>query len=177
MRIAASLLSLALSLAALSCGGEAQGSASSGHAPLEAVAHHNRCPSDDRRDEASRDPRTATVLVPSGATSALVCRYWGLHDSGQKGTFAGGRLVTDTTALNRAAARLNALPAPPRTPGSCPVFGDRSALIFFHYRHASDDPVRISVYCHVPVSNGRIVKEALGLGKLGEAHWVDELLL
>jgi hypothetical protein len=50
-------------------------------------------------------------------------------------------------------------------------------LIFFHYRHASDDPVRIRVHCRIPVSNGRIVKQGLGLGKLGEAHWVDELLL
>jgi hypothetical protein len=185
MRTVSSVALLAVALTACGCGGQGHttGSASVKQAPLEAVAYHLRCPISDAHHESSPDPATARVLVPARPTGALICRYWGRHDSGREGSFAGSRSVADTADLKRMVARLDALPpVPPRRIGhripSCPVFGDRSELIFFRYRHASDDPVRIFVDCDVPVSNGRIVMRGLGLGvALGEVHWPDEGLL
>jgi hypothetical protein len=175
MRVASFVMLLSIVVAACGCGGQA---ASGKHAPFEAVDYHQRCPSTDVRHEASPDPTTARVLVPNHPTGALICRYWGFHDLGRKGDFAGARSVADTTALNRAAAVLDKLPpsyeGSPAT--SCPELGGRSDLIFFHYRRASDDPVRILKECRVPVSNSRLVKEAIGIGP-AESHWPDEGLL
>jgi hypothetical protein len=177
MRIVSRMLLLSVALSASACGGHG-GSASRTHAPFEAVAYHLRCPPTDARHEASPDPMTAGVLVPTHPTGALICRYWGFHDSGRKASFAGARSVTDTTALNRAAAVLDKLPplyeGSPAT--SCPELGGRSELIFFHYRRASDDQVRVLKVCRVPVSNGRLAKEAIGIGPT-EAQWPDEGLL
>jgi hypothetical protein len=146
---------------------------------LEAVADHERCPTSDARRESSPDPATAEVLVPAGPTGALICRYWGRHDPGRrKGSLAEKGPVASKASVNRLVALLGKLP--PLYQGSpassCPVLGGRSDLIFFHYRHASDDPVRILKECRVPASNGRLVKEAIGIGP-AEGHWPDEGLL
>ncbi len=79
------------------------------------------------------------------------------------------------TELDHMVRLLDALPSY-STAGTCPVFGGRSDLIIFYYRDGSNDPVRISKVCHVPVSNGRIVKGGLTIGP-AEGHWPDEGLL
>jgi hypothetical protein len=75
-------------------------------------------------------------------------------------------------------ALLNGLPALTRSGpvGTCPELGGRSDLIIFRYRDGRRDLVRILKYCRVPVSNGRTVKEGLGIGP-AEGHWPDEGLL
>jgi hypothetical protein len=177
MRTVASVLLLTVGLGACGCGGQGS-TASAKHAPLEIVAHHDRCPRSDAQHESSPDPATAEVLVPAHPTGALICRYWGSHDQGREFHLAQEGSATSRQAVDRMAQRLNALPPMFRGPHSCPVFGERSVLIFFHYSHASDDPVRIVVFCLIPVSNGRIVNEGLGgLGSVGEIHWPDEGLL
>lgn len=179
VRIAASALSLTLAVGVLGCSGHAttEGAESARHAQFEPVGHHTRCPRTDRLHEASPDPRTTRTLVPSGPTSALICRYWGFDDMGREGTFAGTRFVTDAATVGRAVTRLDALRPLFRGPHTCPAFGDRSELIFFRYRHASDDPVRIVVDCLIPVTNGRLVMGGLAGLRAGDVHWLDESLV
>jgi hypothetical protein len=115
------------------------------------------------------------VLVPAAPTGALVCRYWGSQDVGRRWTLAGGRHLA-APLLGRLAARLDRLDRIPNAPApSCPVFGGRSVLFLFHYRGASDDPVRILRVSCVEVSNGRVERWVQGL-PLGE-HWPDEGLI
>jgi hypothetical protein len=121
--------------------------------------------------------RTARVLIPLPTTGALVCRYWGLDDRGhQAGTLAQSRTVRGGRRVRSLAARLDALPQFPTTAIACPADFDREDVVFFHYVHGSDDPVRIDGSGCMPVSNGRLEKLGLGL-PLGHAHWVDEALL
>jgi len=169
---------LAITLGASSCGRQAQAttSASTTHAPLEAVAHHRHCPASDARAEASPEPTTASVLVPAHPTGALICRYWGLSDSGHReASLAGTLTVHKAVVADHLAIRLDALPPSPSKPvPSCPSFGGRSDVIFFHYHRASDDPVRIKREACVPVSNGRLLRAGLSLPY---RHWPDEGLL
>jgi hypothetical protein len=174
---------LAIMLAVSSgCGGQAQATTPASttrsrttHAPLEAVAHHHRCPSNDARAEASPDLRTANVLVPAHPAGALICRYWGLNDPGHHDASLAGTLsIHNATVIDHLAARLDALPPFPRTLVSCPTFGGRSDVIFFHYRDDSDDPVRIKRDGCVPVSNGRLLRSGLSLPY---GHWPDDGLL
>lgn len=169
---------LAITLGASSCGKQAHAttSALAAHAPLEAVAHHQRCPGSDAHAEASPEPITASVLVPAHPTSALICRYWGLSDPGHReASLAKTLSVHNAVVADHLAERLDALPPFPRKrASSCPSFGGRSDVIFFHYRLASDDPVRIKREACVPVSNGRLLRAGLSLPY---RHWPDEGLL
>jgi hypothetical protein len=56
------------------------------------------------------------------------------------------------------------------------ALGDRSELILLRYQHRREARVRISMEGCIPVTNGRIVRGALG--RLGNApHWPDEGLV
>jgi hypothetical protein len=177
------VLLLLLALGALNaCGGgkaRANSSTSAKHAPFESVAYHRRCPQRDLRPEASPDARTASVLVPRHPTGALLCRFWGLDDRPHRvGTIAGSLSVSRLDALDRLAARLDALPRFPTSPSpSCPAAFGRVELFLFHYRHTSDDPVYVEPSGCIPVSNGRLVKIGIGRLQLGQSHWPDEALL
>lgn len=115
------------------------------------------------------------MLVPAAPTGALVCRYWGSQDVGRRWTLAGGRHLA-APLLGRLAARLDRLDRIPNAPApSCPAFGGRSVLFLFHYRGASDDPVRILRVSCVEVSNGRVERWGQSL-RLG-THWPDEGLI
>jgi hypothetical protein len=150
------------------------------HAPFEAVSRNLRCPNTDAKLRASPDPRTARALVPRQPVDALICRYWGLDDEPRhrQYTFAEAQSVASPPAAQRMALLLNRLrPYPVHRVGSCPQFGGRSVVIYFHYLHASDDPVRISMHCLIPVSNGRVVKIGYGLPQGSnevQPHWPDE---
>jgi hypothetical protein len=151
--------------------GEVIGSTSTAAQP----ATPQRCPATDAKLESSPDLTTGRELVPPHPVGTLVCRYWGNHDVGQRGTLAGERAVEANRALSRLITRLDAL-EPERQPlPSCPVFGGRSILLLFHYRGASDDPVRILRETCPKATNGRLTRLALGLS--GGEHWPDEGLL
>jgi hypothetical protein len=154
------------------CGGKSNGTSSS----REAIVHRS-CPPRDLTFRPSADPRTATVLVPVRPIGVLVCRYWGRHDTGRRGTLAGHRYVSEVSKLAGLAAKLDALKPFPTVAVSCPTFGGRSVLLLFRYRDASDDPVRIDRGGCVGVSNGR-TPELWDDGQLslGE-HWPDEGVL
>jgi hypothetical protein len=161
------------------CGGQAHVSTSarSSNAPLESLAFHGRCPVRDALEKASPDPSTASLLVPPRPTGALICRYWGINDRGQRpAALAGARPVNDSGSLARLVARLDALPPFPGQPApSCPALGGRSEVIYFHYAAAADDPVRIVRQGCAAVSNGRIVRYGLTLP--AGRHWQDEGLI
>jgi len=181
MRTVTSVALLAVTLTASGCGGpgHAIGSASGKHVALEEASDGRLCPRRNVRLEASSDPATTSVLVPAQPAGALICRYWGSHDSGHsKLSFAEAMSVASTTALDHMVALLNALPTYVETHplGTCPVLGGRSDLIIFRYRDGRRDPVRILKECRVPVSNGRVVKVGLRIGP-AEGHWPDEGLL
>jgi hypothetical protein len=178
-RVAAIEVLLTILLGAASgCGGQAHATSSMAttRVPLETVAHHRRCPASDARLEASPEPATATVLVPAHPTGALICRYWGMSDPGHReASLAGTLTIPDAVVAEHLALRLDALPPFPTDPApSCPAFGGRSVVIFFHYHRASDDPVRIKREGCVPVSNGRLLR--IGLSLPGR-HWPDEGLV
>jgi hypothetical protein len=157
------------------CGGQSHVKTSAGlnRAPLESVAVHYRCPPRDALSKASPDPRTASVLVPPGPSGALICRYWGVEDPGRRPAALAGEVpVASAAVLDRLAGKLDALPAFPSPSPSCPASGGRSEVIFFHYRGAADDPVRIAVRGCAEVSNGRLVRDGLSLPR--SPHWTDE---
>jgi hypothetical protein len=154
------------------------GSTSGKHAALKA-SDSRLCPIRNTGVRASSDPATARVLVPTQPTGALICRYWGSHDSGHDQlSFAEVMSVASTTTLDRMVALLNVLPPLDRRApvASCPQLGGRSDLIIFGYRDGGRHLVRILKECHEPVSNGRIVRYGLGIGP-AEGHWPDEGLL
>jgi hypothetical protein len=162
-------------MTASGCGAQtrAMSSASTGgsrSATQVRVVH--RCPSRPAPVEASPEPTTASVLVPAHPSGALICRCWGINESARhEATLAGAFSIGQETALDRLAARLDALPPFPRHSMSCPTFGGRSDLIFFHYRDGSDDPVRITRAGCVPVTNGRLLRTGLSLPY---GHWPDD---
>jgi hypothetical protein len=84
--------------------------------------------------------------------------------------------VQSATLLGRIARKLDALPAVAGagTP-SCASSGGRSEVIFFHYRGAADDQVRIEGQSCTTVSNGRLLRRGLPLPK--GSHWGDEGLI
>jgi hypothetical protein len=181
MRTVTSVALLAMTLAASGCGGpgHAVGSASGKHEALEEASDGRLCLRRNAPLKASSDPATARELVPAQPVGALICRYWGSNDSGHSQlSLAKAMSVASTTALDHMVALLDALPSYVRNPpfGTCPVLGGRSDLIIFRYRDGRRDPVRILKECRVPVSNGRVVKEGLGIGP-AEGHWPDEGLL
>jgi hypothetical protein len=161
------------------CGGGAPVSTSATlkHATFESLSFHVRCPPRDSLEKASPDPRTASVLVPPRPASALICRYWGIDDRGHRpAALAGARPVNEGPPLGRLVGRLDALPPFPTRPvPSCPALGGRSEVIYFHYRGAADDPVRIQRQGCVAVSNGRVVRYGLSLP--AGRHWQDEALI
>jgi hypothetical protein len=152
------------------------GTPSSTDSSRKAVLHRS-CPLRDLTFRPSTDSRTATVLVPAQPNGVLICRYWGRHDTGRRGTLAGHRYVAGGSNLAGLVAKLDSLKLFPTAPApSCQAFGGRSVLLLLQYPDASDDPVRIGREGCVRVSNGRLPVlwgEALSLGE----HWSDEGLL
>lgn len=127
-------------------------------------------------------------MVPGRPTSAIVCRYWGRAlgslsvPQGERGhaegTLAEARRITRKDVTAYLAAELDALPRIGPHPNCDEELGARSELFVFHYRGAGEARVMITRVACIPVTNGRIVRGALGsLHASGEEHWVDEGLL
>ncbi len=117
------------------------------------------------------------MLVPGHPTAVLICRYTALEDLGLRGTSAGALSVVRPDVTDRLAGAFDALP--PLVRGrSCPVFGGRSELFVFRYTGGRTARVLLRMEGCVPVTNGRVVRDGLGLHlAAGEAHWPDEGLL
>jgi hypothetical protein len=132
------------------------------------------CP---RRDLGVLDKSATLVLVPGHPTGLLACRYASFDDLGIPGAFGGAVSATRGQAIAHLASEFDAL-GPLKRGLSCPVFGGRSELFMFSYKDARTVRVRLIMHGCIPVTNGRVVREGLGLHFAGgEVHWPDESLL
>ncbi len=118
-----------------------------------------------------------SVLVPGRPTGLLVCRFAALDNPGVPGALAGAVSVVRDHAIRRLAGELDALRPPPGD-ASCPTFGGRAELFVFRYSPSRTARVLLRMEGCIPVTNGRIVRDGLGLRlAAGEVHWPDESLL
>jgi hypothetical protein len=185
-----------LAILASGCGKAATVTAPSAEIPLSVPASPRLCPPTDAAAAFPLLSKTATdVLVPGHPAGALICRYWGRSGrvpepederarirEGEHGhpvsTIAEARRVVRQDVTSYLTSELDALrPISPRA--NCDeILGGRSDLIIFLYRAGTQARVRITRAGCIPVTNGRIVRGALGVGHgTGEEHWVDEALL
>jgi hypothetical protein len=131
-------------------------------------------------------PASDKTLVPGHPTSAIACRYWGRTIGSPRegelghprGALAEARRITRPDVASYLAAELDALPAIGPHPNCDELLGGRSELFLFRYPKRAEARALITYAACIPVTNGRIVRGALGsLHGNGEPHWVDEELL
>jgi len=80
--------------------------------------------------------------------------------------------------VGRLAGELNGLPSIDPRANCDELLGGRSELIIFQSPDRKQTKVLIVTAACIPVTNGRIVRAALGAGyRAGEIHWIDEALL
>jgi hypothetical protein len=173
--VIAALLTGALGCA--SCGGPTAPTAPSAtRSPLAVSASRHSCPASDVKPRLVLDRSATPVLVPGHPTGVLICRYF--YARQQATNLAGARQVARQDVTSYLASELNALPPPPKLTGTCPEFGGRSELFVFRYPGGSTARVLLVMACRIPVTNGRVVRQGLGLHfRGGEVHWPDEGLL
>lgn len=166
---------LVLALGCASCGGSTTSTSSAVQLVVSTLRHS--CPSSDIAPRRVLAKSATRVLVPGHPTGLLICRYTSLENIGRPGSLAGGLSVVRPDAISRLASEFDALP--PLTHGrNCPTFGGRSELFIFRYQGASTERVLLRMEGCIPVTNGRVVRDGLGLHFAGgEAHWPDESLL
>jgi hypothetical protein len=188
----------ALEILASGCGKAATLTAPSARTPLSVRASSRLCPASDAAPRRLLLGKTATdELVPGHPASALICRYWGRSGrvpepederariaEGEHGhavhTIAEARRVVRRDVTSHLASELDALPPlrPNPTGLNCDeALGGRSELIVFFYRGGGEARVIFYVTGCVAVRNGRTARYGLGMGQIGEEHWVDEALL
>jgi hypothetical protein len=123
------------------------------------------------------DKSATDVLVPGRPTGVLVCRY-SAFERRRGGSLAGAVQVVRQDVTSYLASQPDGLPPPPKTAGTCPQFGGRSELFVFRYPSGGTARVLLVMQCRIPVGNGRVVRDGLGLNfGGGEVHWPDEGLL
>ncbi|MGA8364609.1 MAG: hypothetical protein WB709_08815 [Solirubrobacteraceae bacterium] len=175
---------LMLALGCVSCGGSTASTArSASPAPLAMSVARHLCPQSLVRVNREMAPprvlaKSATpVLVPGRPTGLLVCRFAALDNLGVPGALAGAVSVAREDVIRRLASEFDALRPMPRH-ASCPTFGGRSELFVFRYPASSTARVLLRMEGCIPITNGRIVRDGLGLHLAGgEVHWPDESLL
>jgi hypothetical protein len=102
-----------------------------------------RCPerAPGRRD--NENPRAESTLVPPGAGSALVCRYWGRRTAGSSPAPEAEILQVGSTRFRRLVHAFEQLKPVRHGPVACPVGRPLRYLVAFHYRSQSDNYVRV----------------------------------
>jgi hypothetical protein len=116
------------------------------------------------------------VLVPGHPTGLSICRFTSFENIGRPGSLAGGLSVVRSDAISHLASEFDALP--PLVRGrNCPGFKGRSELFIFRYPGASTVRVLLRMDGCIPVTNGRVVRDGLGLHLAGGEAWPDESLL
>jgi len=118
------------------------------------------CPAVAPKPLPSTAPAGGGELVPTGATSLLLCRYHGLNPAATARRLEGMRLVT--SGIAQIAAEFDSLPKLPRGIMACP-FDDGSEIVAtFRYPRARADVVDVGLAgCRV-VTNGRLSRTAIG---------------
>lgn len=161
---------------ALGCAGCGHATSSPKGSSLAVSAPRQLCPASDLKQDVL-DKAATVVLVPGHPSALLICRYGSLEQLGLPGALVGALSVVSPAAIDSIATRFDALG--PLVPGrSCPSFGGRSELFVFRYPNARTVSVRLSMDGCIPVTNGRVVRDGLGLHVAGGAdHWPDQSLL
>jgi hypothetical protein len=153
----------------------------SAETPLAVAASMSLCPASDVSPRVLLGHPAGRVLVPGRPASAVLCRYWGGTDSKDghpTHSLAGALRVSREEVASYLAAEMDALRAVSPRANCDEILGGRSELILFRYRGAGEARVRITRAGCVPVTNGRLVREGLGLKHGGgTGHWPDEELL
>jgi hypothetical protein len=164
---------LILTLGGAGCG---QASSSRTGVPLAVSASRQLCPARDLKSEVL-DKAGTLVLVPGHPSALLICRYGSLEQLGLPGALAGALSVRAPSAVDHLTTEFDALG--PLVPGPrCPRFVGRSELFIFRYPNAHTVPVRLSMDGCVPVTNGRVTRDGVGLHLAnGAEDWPDQSLL
>jgi hypothetical protein len=155
-----SALAIAAALAPVACGADAPGRAITAGRVWHTLS---RCPVRfARRSFGSAGAGLRDVLVPADATRARLCVYAGLNPRPRRyGRLLEQHQVINRRVLERAAARLNALPAARPGPSSCPGKPRTPFIVIFGYRRRP--PVTVTVYlentCFL-VGNGHKLADA-----------------
>jgi hypothetical protein len=103
------------------------------------------------------------VLVPSGASSVLVCSYSGLVEphavsyTGPPHRLIGDGLVIDHQTVGRLGSGLDAIPpTSPNEAFSCPADFGNQLVAYFRYPAGVDDPVTIGLSGCQMITNGHV---------------------
>jgi hypothetical protein len=162
---------LTLALGCASCGRSAPST------PLAVSAPRRLCLPRDLALRPVKDTSPTLVLVPGHPTGVLLCRYTSTQAAGLQGVSAGALSVVRPDVIDRLTSEFDAL-RPLSRGRSCPAFGGRSELFVFRYGGGSTARVLLRMEGCIPVTNGRVVRDGLGLHLAGgEVHWPDEGLL
>jgi hypothetical protein len=118
-----------------------------------------RCPSSGRTQLPNDNAAAKTTLVPSGASSLLLCRYYGVNAGASSERLAASAKMGSSAAMTQLAAALDALLPPP--PGiQCPLDDGSAVLAIFGYDAQPPDPVSIGLSGCLIVGNGYLVRSA-----------------
>lgn len=147
------------------------------HLPSLCPLRGTRAPPATSSRVARLNKSATLVLVPAHPTGVLICRYTSTEALGLQGISAGALSVVRPDVIDHLTSELDALR--PLSGGlSCPTFGGRSELFVFRYPGGSTARVLLRMEGCIPVTNGRVVRDGLGLHFAGGAvHWPDEGLL
>ena len=120
----------------------------------------NSCPTRDQPPPQNQNASAKSILVPTPATSAAVCRYYGLNSwppgvkhrshHGRPSPWAGKLASSDLGVRSPRVMRLAELfdglrPVPAGKVFHCPFDDGSEILAIFGYANAPEDPVRVSL--------------------------------
>ncbi len=135
---------------------------------LEGVTR--KCPLRKGKVPANENRQASKILVPRGAESVLLCRYFGNEPEGPPGEELAGHLARGKTvkggeAVRRLTEELNALEVA-RGTFACPADFGAEIAVFFHYSAMPDDIVKVKLSGCGFVSNERTNKGFRGNARL-----------
>ena len=102
-----------------------------------------RCPGAGANSHKNENPLAKKTLVPSGARSALICRYRGRRTAGPPHAPEASALHVGSRRFERLLRALEQLKPARRGAVACPVGRPLRYLVVYHYRGQSDDFVRV----------------------------------
>jgi hypothetical protein len=116
------------------------------------------CPPQESVRTINKNPRAATVLVPSGAQKVLLCRYFGGDVARAKQhRLARSKLITRHSIVESLTSEFDHLEV--QIHHHCPRENGIQIKAFFIYRHEASDVVSVQLRRCSTVSNGRLQQE------------------
>jgi hypothetical protein len=117
------------------------------------------CPASDRVVPRTTVAGATRELVPTGATSLLLCRYRGLNPYRKRFRLLGSGTVRATSKVAHLGAELDSLKVL-TGPVACPNDDGSQIVAYFRYRDGSLDVVRVGTTGCEVVSNGHVSRSA-----------------